>query len=70
MDLVKGREIINHMTYSSFVFIDPLTINRVEEMISANEQLPYEIIAGIVTILIVIIKLPEIIMLLNSRIFA
>ena len=69
MDLVKGREeIINHMTYSSFMFIDPLTINRMEEKISVNEQLPYDLIAGILTIFIVIVKLPEIIMLLNSRI--
>ena len=62
------ESLIGAWEFSSFIFIDPLVVSREEEVININEDLPYEILVGILTIFVLITKLPDIITVIKSRI--
>ena len=68
MMLLDGDEsIFRPWNFSSYLFIDPVLINEEEEAITANKELPYEILVGMFTIFVIITKLPDIVTLIRQR---
>ena len=67
MKPIRGNWISSNESYTSFTFIDPVTITPEAELISINEDMSYDILIGILTIFVLISKLPEIVAVIRSR---
>ena len=68
MMMVEGdKRLHDPWEFSSFLFLDPLLINEEEEVSGAQEELPYDILIGVLTIFVLITKLPDIVAAIKAR---
>ena len=66
--MVEGdKRLHDTWEFSSFLFLDPLLINEEEEVSGAQEELPYDILIGVLTIFVLITKLPDIVAAIKAR---
>ena len=65
-----GEHVFKSDLYTSFTFIDPISMHRgeIQEVINVNKDLPYDVLIGILTIFVIITKLPDIVTVIRSRV--